>query len=169
MTDTPEICQVELRDIAGEPTSLAAHTSKVLLIVNVASKCGFTPHYEGLQELHERYHERGLVVCGFPSNDFRQQEPGTEDEVQEFCTLNYGVTFPMFAKVHVRGKEMHPLFRLLVDHPRHGGSVKWNFSKFLIDREGEVQDRFAPFTKPTAKRVTKAIEKILDQPVAKTT
>ena len=169
MSGTPAIYQMELRDIDGAATSLAAHADKVLFIVNVASKCGFTPHYEGLQELHERYHERGLVVCGFPSNDFRQQEPGQGKEILEFCTLNYGVTFPMFAKVRVRGKEIHPLFRLLVDHPRHGGSVKWNFSKFLIDREGEVQDRFAPFTKPTAKRVIKAIEKILDQPVAKTT
>ena len=169
MTGTPAMYQVELRDIDGAATSLAAHTGKALLIVNVASKCGFTPHYAGLQELHERYHERGLVVCGFPCNDFGGQEPGTEDEVKKFCTLNYDVTFPMFAKVHVRGKEMHPLFSQLVKHPRHGGSVKWNFSKFLIDREGEVQDRFASFTKPTAKRVTKAIEKILDQPVAKTT
>ena len=161
--------EIRANDIEGREICLAEYAGKVLFIVNVASKCGFTPHYEGLQELHERYHERGLVVCGFPSNDFRQQEPGQEEEILEFCTLNYGVTFPMFAKVHVRGKEMHPLFSRLVKHPRHGGSVKWNFSKFLIDREGEVQDRFAPFTKPTARRVVRAIEKILDQPVAKTT
>ena len=161
--------EIRANDIEGREMSLAEHAGKVLFIVNVASKCGFTPHYTGLQELHERYYERGLVVCGFPSNDFRQQEPGQEEEILEFCTLNYGVTFPMFAKVHVRGKEMHPLFSRLVKHPRHGGSVKWNFSKFLIDRKGEVQDRFASFTKPTARRVTKAIEKILDQPVAKTT
>lgn len=145
--------------------NLVEYAGKVLLIVNVASKCGFTSHYAGLQELHERYNKRGLVVCGFPSNDFGQQEPGPEDEIREFCTLNYGVTFSLFAKVRVSGAQIHPIFRLLVDHPRHGGKVKWNFSKFLIDRQGEVQDRFAPFTKPTAKRVIKAIEKILDQPL----
>ena len=161
MPDTPEIYQVELRDIAGEPTSLAAHAGKALLLVNVASECGFTSHYEGLQELHERFHERGLVVCGFPSNDFGGQEPGAEAEIQKFCQLNFGVTFPMYAKVRVRGEEMHPLFRLLVDHPKHGGKLKWNFSKFLIDRNGEVANRFAPFTKPTAKRVVKAVESLL--------
>jgi len=161
MPDTPEIYQVELRDIAGEPTSLAAHAGKALLLVNVASECGFTSHYEGLQELHERFHERGLVVCGFPSNDFGGQEPGAEAEIQQFCQLNFGVTFPMYAKVRVRGEEMHPLFRLLTGHPKHGGKLKWNFSKFLIDRNGEVANRFAPFTKPTARRVVKAVEKLL--------
>jgi len=155
--------EIKVSDIEGREMSLAEHAGKVLFIVNVASKCGFTSHYTGLQELHERYHKRGLVVCGFPCNDFGGQEPGTEDEVREFCTLNYGVTFPMFAKVHVRGKKMHPLFSQLVKHPRHGGRVKWNFSKFLIDRKGELQDRFAPFTKPTASRVTKVIERLLDQ------
>ena len=108
--------------IKGEQKTLADYAGKAILVVNTASKCGFTPHYAGLQELHERYHERGLVVCGFPCNDFGGQEPGTEDEVKKFCTLNYDVTFPMFAKVHVRGKEMHPLFHLLVEHPRHGGT-----------------------------------------------
>ena len=155
--------EITVSDIDGHELSLAKHAGKVLFIVNVASRCGFTSHYTGLQELHERYHKRGLVVCGFPCNDFGGQEPGTEDEVKKFCTLNYGVTFPMFAKVHVRGTEIHPLFSQLVKHPRHGGSVKWNFSKFLINGEGEVQDRFAPFTKPTASRVTKAIERLLDQ------
>ena len=156
---------VELTSIEGCETTLSKHAGKVLFIVNVASKCGFTPHYIGLQELHERYHERGLVVCGFPSNDFGEQEPGSDREIQEFCRLNYDVTFPMFSKVCVRGKSMHPLFRFLVNHPRHGGALKWNFSKFLIDRKGELQDRFAPFTKPTARRVTRAIEKYLDQSV----
>ena len=155
--------EIKVSDIEGREMSLAEHAGKVLFIVNVASKCGFTSHYTGLQELHERYHKRGLVVCGFPCNDFGGQEPGTEDEVREFCTLNYGVTFPMFAKVHVRGKKIHPLFSQLVKHPRHGGRVKWNFSKFLIDRKGELQDRFAPFTKPTASRVTKVIERLLGQ------
>ena len=161
--------EIRANDIEGREICLAEYAGKVLFIVNVASKCGFTPHYTGLQQLHERYHERGLVVCGFPCNDFGGQEPGTEDEVKKFCTLNYGVTFPMFAKVHVRGKEMHPLFRLLVDHSRHGGSVKWNFSKFLIDREGEVQDRFAPFTKPTSRRVIRALENCLGTQTKKVT
>ena len=125
----------------------------------MASKCGFTSQYHGLQKLHENYHERGLVVCGFPSNDFRKQEPGSEDEISDFCRTNYGVTFPMFSKIHVRGKATHPLFKKLVEHPHYGGSVKWNFSKFLVDRNGELKNRFAPFTKPTSKRITKAIEK----------
>ena len=153
--------KIKINDIEGRQTSLAEHSGKVLFIVNVASKCGFTSHYAGLQKLHERYHEHGLVVCGFPCNDFGGQEPGTEDEVKNFCTLNYGVTFAMFAKVHVRGKEMHPLFSRLVKHPRHGGGLKWNFTKFLIDRDGEIFNRFAPFTKPTAKRVIKALENCL--------
>ena len=162
MNTPPNIYQIGLTDINGRETNLSEHSGKVLFVVNIASKCGFTPHYEGLQELYERYHQRGLVVCGFPSNDFfGEQSP--EDEIHKFCTFNYGVTFPLFAKVHVQGEETHPLFRLLVEHSRHGGSVKWNFSKFLIDREGELQDRFSPFTKPTADRVVKVIERFLDQ------
>ena len=164
MKPSPNIYQIGLNDINGCETNLSEYFGKVLLVVNVASKCGFTPHYEGLQELHERYRERGLVVCGFPSNDFREQEPGPEEEILEFCTLNYGVTFPMFAKVRVQGEGIHPLFRIFVEHSRHGGSVKWNFSKFLIDRKGELQDRFAPFTQPIAGRATKVIERLLDQP-----
>ncbi len=163
MIEHRDIYQISLIDINGSETALSKYSGKVLFVVNVASKCGFTSHYEGLQELHERYQERGLVVCGFPSNDFRQQEPWQEEEILEFCTLNYGVTFPMFAKVRVYGEEIHPLFRLFVEHSDHGGRVKWNFSKFLIDRKGELQDRFAPFTKPTASRVTKVIERLLDQ------
>ena len=154
-----DIHQIALTDIKGHKTTLAEYSGKVLLIVNVASKCGFTSQYHGLQKLHENYHERGLVVCGFPSNDFRKQEPGSEDEISDFCRINYGVTFPMFSKIHVRGKATHPLFKKLVEHPHYGGSVKWNFSKFLVDRNGELKNRFAPFTKPTSKRITKAIEK----------
>ena len=104
----------------------------------------------------------GFEILAFPSNDFFGEQ-SREDEIHKFCTFNYGVTFPLFAKVHVQGEETHPLFRLLVEHSRHGGSVKWNFSKFLIDRKGELQDRFAPFTKPTADRVVKVIERFLDQ------
>ena len=158
---SPEIFGLELRDIDGQSTSLAAHSGKVLLLVNVASECGFTGQYAGLQELHERFGEQGLVVCGFPSNDFGGQEPGNEEVIREFCSINYGVTFSMFAKVRVRGDEMHPLFRLLVEHSRHGGALKWNFTKFLVGRDGEVARRFAPFTKPTSRRVVKAVEGLL--------
>ena len=162
MNTAPSIYQIGLTDINGRETNLSEYFGKVLFVVNIASKCGFTPHYEGLQELHERYHEKGLVVCGFPSNDFFGEQ-SQEDEIHKFCSFNYGVTFPLFAKVHVQGKEAHPLFRLFVEHSRHGGNIKWNFSKFLIDWEGELLDRFAPFTKPTAGRVTTMIERFLGQ------
>jgi len=133
--------QVHLRDYAG----------KTLLIVNTASKCGFTPQYEGLEELYQRYRDRGLVVLGFPCNQFGEQEPGSAAEIGAFCQKNYGVSFPMFAKIEVNGDGAHPLYRWLKDAaPGLLGSkrIKWNFTKFLLDRNGAVKERYAPATKP---------------------
>jgi len=146
----------------GTPASLAAYAGKVLLIVNTASKCGFTPQYEGLEALHRDYADRGFEVLGFPCNQFGGQEPGNAAEIANFCTLTYDVTFPVFAKVDVNGGEADPLFeRLKSDAPGVLGSkaIKWNFTKFLVDREGKVVDRYAPTTKPADIRTD--IEKLL--------
>ena len=135
----------------GTPASLAAYAGKVLLIVNTASKCGFTPQYEGLEALHRDYADRGFEVLAFPCNQFGGQEPGDAAEIANFCSLTYDVTFPVFAKVDVNGGEADPLFeRLKADAPGVLGSkaIKWNFTKYLVDREGRVVDRYAPTTKP---------------------
>ncbi|KQN24082.1 MULTISPECIES: glutathione peroxidase [unclassified Sphingomonas] len=146
----------------GTPASLEAYRGKVLLIVNTASKCGFTPQYEGLEALHRDYAERGFEVLGFPCNQFGGQEPGDAAEIANFCSLTYDVTFPVFAKVDVNGGDADPLFeRLKADAPGVLGSkaIKWNFTKFLVDREGRVVDRYAPTTKPADIRAD--IEKLL--------
>ncbi|MFD0771508.1 glutathione peroxidase [Bacillus sp. CGMCC 1.60114] len=148
------------KTITGEEKSLREYEGKVILIVNVASKCGFTPQYTGLQALYEKYKEQGFEILGFPCNQFGGQEPGTEDEITSFCELNYGVTFPMFAKIDVKGTNMHPLFHYLTEQaPGLFGmkAVKWNFTKFLVGRDGEVMKRFAPNTKP--EQLEKEIEK----------
>lgn len=141
----------EAKKIDGEVISLNQYKGNVLLIVNTASKCGFTPQFDDLQSLYQNYGDKGFTVLGFPCNQFLGQEPGDELEIDSFCRLNYGVTFPMFAKVDVKGKDAHPLFNYLAENA-HGmmGSkaIKWNFTKFLIDREGNVVKRFAPQTKP---------------------
>ncbi|MFB1051727.1 glutathione peroxidase [Paraliobacillus sp. JSM ZJ581] len=140
----------EVKTIAGEDKSLADYQGNVLLIVNTASKCGFTPQYEGLQQLYDKYHQDGFEVLGFPSNQFMNQEPGSDDEISSFCQQNYGVTFPMFSKIDINGKAAHPLFRFLtIEAPGFlTDQVKWNFTKFLIDKEGNVLKRYAPKTKP---------------------
>ena len=140
---------------------LASYDGKVVLVVNTASRCRFTPQYEGLQELHETYADQGLVVLGFPCDQFGHQEPGEESDIAEFCQRNYGVGFPMFAKVEVNGKDAHPLWKWLKDAKGGilGGSVKWNFTKFLVGRDGQVIDRFAPTTKP--EKLSGDIEKAL--------
>ncbi|SFS46385.1 glutathione peroxidase [Marininema halotolerans] len=151
--------------ITGEEKSLADYQGRVLLIVNTASKCGFTPQYEELQQLYEQYQDQGFEVLGFPSNQFMKQEPGTEEEIQSFCKVNYGVTFPMFKKTDVRGEHAHPLFRHLTKKApsliREG--VKWNFTKFLVGRDGEVIKRFAPTTKPSS--LGKDIEEALSKDI----
>jgi glutathione peroxidase len=139
------------RTIDGREASLAEHAGKVLLIVNVASKCGFTPQYAGLEALYRKLGDRGFVVLGFPCDQFGHQEPGSEAEISQFCSLNYGVSFPMFAKVEVNGEATHPLFRHLKSEARGllgTEAIKWNFTKFLVDPRGKVVTRYAPNDKP---------------------
>ncbi len=145
-----DIFELEVKTIDGDIITLDSYRGQVMLIVNVASKCGFTNQYDGLEELYKSYVKKGLVVLGFPCNQFAGQEPGTEEEIMNFCRLNYGVTFPMFAKVEVNGNDAHPLYvHLKKQCPGllGSGSIKWNFTKFLVDREGTVAKRFAPSKK----------------------
>ena len=139
--------------LQGKETSLADYRGQVMLIVNTASKCGFTPQYEGLEKLHQKMHGKGFSVLGFPCNQFGAQEPGSESDIGEFCQVNYGVSFPMFAKIEVNGPGAHPLYKYL-KHEKPGvlfsERIKWNFTKFLVDRAGKVVSRFAPMTKPEA-------------------
>ena len=164
-SDMPaSIYAIPLEAIEGEATSLEAYRGRVLLVVNVASKCGFTPQYEGLQALYERFHAQGLEVLGFPANDFMGQEPGSNAEILEFCNTNYGVGFPLFAKIHVKGEEQHPLFRYLTaggGDPALAGEVSWNFNKFLVDREGRLIARFGSRTGPLDEELLAAVEKAL--------
>ena len=133
--------------------------------MNVASKCGLTPQYEGLEKLYERYRDRGFAVLGFPSNDFAGQEPGSEAEIAEFCRRSYGVTFPMFSKITVKGEGRHPLYRALTGLPAPiGGEVQWNFQKYLVDRKGDVVARFDPRTAPDDPALVKQVEELLGQP-----
>lgn len=147
----------------GKPVSLSDFEGKPVLIVNTASKCGFTPQYEGLQELHEQYADQGLVVVGFPCDQFAHQEPGDDEQIAEFCSVNYGVTFPLSAKVDVNGKNTHPVFGFVKKQAKSGlGSmVKWNFTKFLVAPDGRTVKRYSPQTKPDALR--KDIESLLDE------
>ncbi|WP_134703512.1 glutathione peroxidase [Ammoniphilus sp. YIM 78166] len=150
------------KTLQGQDMSLVQFQGKVILIVNTASKCGFTPQYKGLQELYEQYKDQGFVVLGFPSNQFGAQEPGSEDEIAQFCEQNYGVSFPMFAKVEVKGDQAHPLFTYLSERaPGILGTkqIKWNFTKFLVNKQGEVVNRFAPNTNPQS--LQKEIESLL--------
>jgi len=146
----------------GIDHALEQHRGKVVLIVNTASKCGFTPQFKGLEELYEQYNDKGLVILGFPCNQFGKQDPGSNDEIQEFCQLNYGVSFPMFEKVDVNGDDTHPLFDFLKSEAKGvagTSSIKWNFTKFLVDKEGNVTKRYAP--KDSPKSLVKDIEKLL--------
>ena len=156
------IYDVPLKDIDGKDTSLKGYQGKVLLIVNVASKCGFTPQYRGLEALQQKYAAQGLVVCGFPCNQFLSQEPGTEADIKAFCTSKYNVTFPMFSKLEVNGKNRHPLYvQLAGTNSPFPGNVKWNFTKFLVGRNGKIVARFGSTTKPESAEVTKAVEAAL--------
>ncbi len=151
--DKMSLYDFEVTTIDGEKTTLAPYKGKVLLIVNVASKCGFTYQYEGLEALYKKYKSQGLVVLGFPCNQFSEQESGNEAEIKNFCSLTYGVDFPMFAKIDVNGENTHPLYAYL--KKKQSGflgseAIKWNFTKFLVDKKGNVIDRFAPATKPEA-------------------
>ncbi len=154
-----------LKRLNGSADNLGTYRGRVLLIVNVASQCGYTPQYEGLQALYERYRDRGFSILGFPSNDFGRQEPGSDQEIAKFCRANYGVEFPMFTKCKVLGEDAHPLYRELASRPAPiGGDVTWNFEKYLVDREGRVAARFAPEVTPEDPRITKHIEQLLAAP-----
>lgn len=152
---------IKVTTIDGQERSLGDFAGKALLVVNVASKCGFTSQYEGLQKLYDSYKDRGLEVLGFPCNQFLGQEPGTNEEIKEFCSLNWGVSFPLFDKVEVNGEDRHPLYAELTKHPDHkgeAGDVGWNFEKFLVSPDGEVVARFRTKADPTADYVVSAIE-----------
>jgi glutathione peroxidase len=150
--------------LSGQPSSLGALGGKTLLVVNVASKCGLTPQYTGLERLQERYADRGFSVVGFPSNQFGGQEPGTAEEIAEFCSTSYGVTFPMFEKIEVNGPDRHPIYEELTalpDGEGEAGDIQWNFEKFLVSPDGKVLARFRPRTEPEAPEVIEAIESSL--------
>src|SRR6204780_5138731 len=153
-----------LNALNGTPTPLATYKGKVMLIVNVASQCGYTYQYEGLQALYMKYKDQGLVVAGFPANNFGGQEPGSNEEIGAFCKSKYGVTFPMFSKISVKGADMAPLYKFLTDksaNPKTGGEIQWNFTKFLVDRNGKVIERFEPAVEPQSKELVSAVESTL--------
>lgn len=158
------IYDIPANTLSGEASSLAPFEGKTILVVNVASKCGLTPQYEGLEKLQKKYEDRGFSVVGFPSNQFAGQEPGTSEEIQTFCSTTYGVTFPLFEKIDVNGADQHPLYAELnktADAEGYSGDIRWNFEKFLIAPDGSVQ-RFAPQTEPEDPGIVKAIEATLD-------
>jgi glutathione peroxidase len=153
-----------LNSIDGQPAPLAAYKGKVVLLVNVASRCGFTPQYSALESLYEKYKDRGFVIVGIPANNFGAQEPGSNQEIKTFCTTKYHVTFPMMSKVSVKGDDTAPLYQYLTDksaHPKTGGEIQWNFTKFLVDPDGMVITRFEPDVTPDSPQVISAIEKAL--------
>jgi glutathione peroxidase len=153
-----------MKSIDGQPVSLGAYNGKVVLLVNVASKCGYTPQYKGLEAVYEKYKDRGLVIVGIPANNFAQQEPGTNEEIKQFCSNKYNVTFPMMAKVSVLGDDQTPLYSFLTGKdtdPQYAGDIKWNFTKFLFDRSGKPVARFEPAVTPDSPEVSAAIESAL--------
>lgn len=157
----PQVFQFTMKSLAGNDVNLAQYKGKVVLIVNTASKCGNTPQYAGLEDLYKKYGGQGFVILGFPSNDFHQQEPGTDAEISEFCTKNYGVTFDMFSKVDVKGDNMCPLYKYLTGtdtDKQFPGDITWNFEKFLIARDGTIAARFKPKVQPQSPEVVSAIE-----------
>jgi glutathione peroxidase len=160
----PTVFDFKMKDIDGKDVKLKKYKGNVLLVVNTASKCGYTPQYEGLQASYEKYKDKGFYVLGFPANNFGSQEPGTEKEIKEFCESKYKVTFPMFAKISVKGADQDPLYAYLTSkesNPEFGGDITWNFNKVLIDRKGKIVARFTSKDKPEGEAVTQAIEKYL--------
>ena len=159
-----DLYDIPLKTLHGDDTSLAEHKGKAVLVVNVASKCGLTPQYEGLEKLHEQYADRGFAVVGFPCNQFMGQEPGTAEEIETFCSTTYGVTFPLLEKIEVNGENRHPLYEELTkaaDAEGTAGDIQWNFEKFLVAPDGTVVNRFRPRTEPDAPEVVEAIEAAL--------
>lgn len=158
----PNVHQYKVADAAGKEIDLSQYRGKVLLILNTASKCGFTPQYEELEQLHQKYHDRGLVILAFPCNQFGAQEPGNNADIQQFCQINYGLSFPVMGKLQVNGPDASPLFEHLKDSARglmKTRAIKWNFTKFLVNKDGDVVKRYAPRTKPTS--IAQSIEDLL--------
>lgn len=166
-TATPKeksMYEFAMKDIDGNNVKLDAYKGKVVMIVNTASKCGLTPQYEGLQALYDKYKDKGFVILGFPANNFMGQEPGTEKEIKDFCTLKYKVSFPMFAKISVKGTDQHPFYTFLTNkesNPGMDGDITWNFEKFVVDKSGKVIARFSPKTTPDDPKITETIESAL--------
>ncbi|HEX8203542.1 MAG TPA: glutathione peroxidase [Isosphaeraceae bacterium] len=160
--ETPaSVLDLRVKDIDGRDVDLARYKGRVLLIVNTASQCGYTPQYQGLEALYEKYKARGFEVLAFPANEFGRQEPGTNQEIKDFCASRYDVTFPLFSKIVVKGQGIHPLYRFLTSpetDPKFAGDIPWNFTKFLVDRRGQVVARFEPKDTPESPKVTQAIE-----------
>lgn len=165
-TAPSSVLDFTMKNIDGKDVNLGDYRGKVLLIVNVASRCGFTPQYADLQELYTQYKDEGLVILGFPANNFMGQEPGTDVQIKQFCSMNYGVTFPIFSKISVKGKDKHPLYQFLTDknrNPKTGGEITWNFNKFLVNRQGQVVSRFESKVKPFDKQLIEALEKAISE------
>jgi len=160
------VYQFTMKSIDGQPVKLKSYKGKVVMLVNVASRCGYTPQYAGLEALYEKYKDRGFVIVGVPANNFAQQEPGTNEEIKKFCSTKYNVKFPMMAKVSVKGDDQTPLYQFLTsasDDPQFGGEIKWNFTKFLVGRDGRLVARFEPAVTPDSAQVSSAIESALGQ------
>lgn len=156
------IYDITVKDMNGKDISISEYKGEVLLIVNVASKCGYTRQYSGLQEIYDKYKAQGFEILAFPCNDFGAQEPGTNEEIQEFCSTNFDITFKLFDKIKILGDEKSPLYELLTNNEKTGkGEIKWNFEKFLISREGEIIERYGSSVEPTGNEITSAIEKEL--------
>ena len=161
---TKSVLDFKMKDIDGKDVKLKKFKGNVLLVVNTASQCGYTPQYEGLQKIYSKYQPQGFYVLGFPANNFKGQEPGTNEDIKEFCTTKYKVTFPMFAKISVKGEDQDPLYKFLTSketNPQFAGDISWNFNKFLIDRQGRVVARFSSKDTPDGEAVRAAIEKYL--------
>jgi len=160
----PPVLKFKMTSLDGKEVDLASYQGKVILFVNVASKCGYTPQYKGLEALYTKYEAKGFVILGFPANNFLSQEPGTNAEIQAFCSRTYNVTFPMFSKISVKGSDQAPLYQYLTDkkaNPATGGDIGWNFTKFVVDRNGNIVARFDSKVEPESAEVTKAIEEAL--------
>ena len=167
MDKSPEsIFDFTMNDIDGNPVKLEIYKGKVILLVNVASKCGLTPQYKGLQKLYADYKENSFVILGFPANNFLRQEPGSDKEIKSFCSLNFGVEFPMFSKISVKGKKQHPLYKFLTSkntNPESPGKIRWNFEKFIFDKQGKLVGRFHPKVKPQDKKILSLIDKLISE------
>ncbi|MDR3637373.1 MAG: glutathione peroxidase [Isosphaeraceae bacterium] len=161
------VLDFKVQDIDGKEVDLSKYQGKVLLIVNTASQCGYTPQYQGLEAIYQKYKEQGFEVLAFPANEFGRQEPGTNSEIKTFCSSTYHTSFPLFSKIVVKGSGIHPLYQFLTSKetdPKFGGDIPWNFAKFLVNRKGEVIARFEPKDKPESETVTKVVESALAQP-----